>query len=116
MPWQAPSLSVRWGAYSKPDPAEQLQTVQAVQAGMGTPTKLLTIRGALEKLRDSGYLAVDNLEAVIDELKKEQAEADAKAEADADRQVSDSIAIADATAKAKAGAAGGGPPPKGFPK
>lgn len=113
MPWQAPSLTVKWGAYRKPDPEEQLQTVQAVMAAMGAPTKLLPVRVALEKLRDGGVLDADNLQAVLDELKKEQAEADAKAEKDADRQVDDAIAIADATAKAKAGATGGGTPPKG---
>ena|SRR5687767_594209 len=116
MPWQAPSLTVQWGPYRKPDPEEQLKTVQGVMAAMGAPTKLLTVRIALEKLRDGGVLNADNLQAVIDELKKEQAEADAKADADADRQVEDAIAIADATAKAKAGTAGGGPPPKGPPK
>ncbi len=116
MPWQAPSLTVKWGAYTKPDPEEQLQTVQAVQQAMGTPTKLLPVRTALEKLRDAGFIGADNLEAVLDELEKEQAEADAKAEADADRQLNDAVAIADATAKAKAGAAGGGAPPKGPPR
>lgn len=113
MPWQPPSLAAKWGPYRKPDPEEQLQTVQAVMAAMGVPTKLLTVRIALEKLRDGGVLDADNLQAVIEELKKEQAEADAKAEADADRQVEDAIAIVDATAKAKARATGGGPPSKG---
>jgi hypothetical protein len=116
MPWQPPSLTVKWGPYRKPDPEEQLQAVQAVEAAMGAPTKLLTVRIALEKLRDAGFINADNLEAVIDELKKEQAEADAKANADADRQLDDAIAIADATAKAKARTAGGGAPPKGPPK
>lgn len=116
MPWQAPSLTVKWGPYRKPDPEEQVQVVEAVMAAMGAPTKLLPLRIALEKLRDGGVLNADNLQAVIDELKKEQAEADAKADADADRQVNDAIAIADAAAKAKAGAAGPGAPPKGFPR
>jgi hypothetical protein len=116
MPWQPPSLTVRWGSYRKPDPEEQLQMVQAIVQAMGGPTKLLTVRLALEKLRDAGVIDADNLEAVIAELKKEQAEADAKAEADADRAVNDAIAVADATAKAKADASGGSVPKKTPPK
>lgn len=116
MPWQPPSLTVKWGPYRKPSPEEQLQAAQAVEALLGAPTKLLTTRIALEKLRDAGVIDADNLEAVLDELKKEQEEADKKAEADAAREVDNAIAVANATAKAKADAAGAGAPPKGPPR
>ncbi len=110
MPWQSPSLTARWGAYRKPDPEEQKQVVEGVQLALGAPTKLLTTRGALEKLRDEGFIDVDNLEAVIDELKKEQAEADEKKKADAENELNNAIELADATAKARAKSAGGKPP------
>lgn len=110
MPWQAPSLTAKWGPYRKPDPEEQAQMATAVETLLGTPTKLFTTRIALEKLRDAGVLDADNLEAVIAELKKEQEEAEAKERENAESELNDAIALADATAKARAREGGGKPP------
>ncbi len=116
MPWQAPSLTVKWGPYRTPSPEEQLAGVQAVMAAAGVGAKLFPVKTALEKLRDLGILNADNLQDVLDELDREQKEADAKAEADADRALNDAVAIADATAAAKAKSGGGGTGPKASTK
>jgi hypothetical protein len=94
MTWQPPSLTVKWGPYRRPDPEEQLQTIQAVQAAMGgTGAKLMTLRVAIEKLRGDGFLDVDNIDALIKELESEQAKADEKARQDAKNQLADAAAV-----------------------
>lgn len=112
MPWQPPSLTVKWGPYRQPSPEEQLAGAQSVAALAGPGTKLFPVKTALEKLRDLGILNADNLQDVLDELDREQKAADEKATADADRALNDAIAVADATAKAKAQSGSGGARPK----
>jgi len=117
MPWQPPNLTVRWGAYSKPDGEEQAQLVTATLALLGADHAAVVTREiVLEKLRGAGVLDIESVQAVIEALDKEKADAEAKAVADADRELDHSLALADGTAKAKVAAAGVGAPPKGPPK
>jgi hypothetical protein len=115
MPWQPPSLSVRWGAYQKPDAEEQTKTVQAVEGALGANkgVKIITTRLALEKLKQAGVLEIDNVEAVLAELEKEQTDADNKAREDAKNQLADAAAVEVQTQKRLAGS--GGAQPKGAP-
>lgn len=117
MPWQAPSLVVKWGPYTKPSPEEQLQTVQAVEQALGSPTKLITRKVGIEKLRDGGVIDVEDVQDMEAELDKEQAAADAKARENAKNQLADAAAVQSQTeargAAARGQQPGDAPPPKG---
>lgn len=86
MPWNPPSLTLKWGPYTKPDPEEQLNTVRTVQEALaGTP--LITLRLGVEKLRQGGVFDIDNVDAVIEELEAKAGEQAAKDEAAAARDL-----------------------------
>lgn len=119
MPWQPPSLTVRWGPYRAPSPEEQKQAIDGVMsllggggsAGSTTGTKIITREMALEKLKSEGVIEFESTEAVIQALEDEQAEADEKARADAKNALADAAAIQVDTAK-KLPQRNGPPPPR----
>ena len=103
MPWQPPSLTVKWGPYSKPDGEEQQQLVTATMALLGKEGgRVATTKLVIEKLRTAGVLDIDNLQALLDELEKEQADADEKARANAKNQLDDAAAVEVETEKKRA--------------
>ena len=73
MPWQPPSLTLKWGAYVKPDEQSQLFMVQGVQAALGGSggTAIITKRIALEKLKQAGVFEIENVSAVLEALEEE---------------------------------------------
>lgn len=99
-----PSLTLRWGPYSQPDPAEQLSTVQAVQAALGGVggQPLITLPIAVEKLRQSGVFDIDNVSAVVAELEKQAKAKKAEEEATAERDLDHAVTQIEASAEAKA--------------
>lgn len=104
MPWQPPSLTVTWGAYRKPDPEEQKQTVDgvAVMLGANKGVRIITREIALEKLRDAGVIDFESTEKVIEDLDTEQDEADEKARVVAENQLVDTAAVEVDTEKRRA--------------
>jgi hypothetical protein len=76
MSWQVPSLSLKWGPYNKPEPEEQLKTMQVVQQGLGGAAgkQVFTLQMGIEKLRQEGVIDVDNIEALIEQIEKERDE------------------------------------------
>jgi hypothetical protein len=113
MPWQPPSLTVKWGPYQKPDGAEQAKIMELVQAGLGANkgVRILTRELAIEKLRDAGVIETEDIEQLITELDEEQGEADEQARKNAKDLLVDASAVKPA---APAGAArpGGAQPPR----
>jgi hypothetical protein len=75
MPWLKPSLALRWGSYTKLDGDEQGQIVDAtIKAKDGG---LITRRMAVEKI--APIFGIENVDAVIAALEKEDATNAAKA-------------------------------------
>lgn len=76
MPWQPPSLTLRWGSYVKPDEQSQLYMVQAVQGALGGSggVAVITKRIALEKLKQAGVFEIENVSAVLESLDEEAQE------------------------------------------
>jgi hypothetical protein len=70
MPWLKPSLALRWGSYTKLDGDEQQKIVDATlksyQGG------LITRRMAVEKLKP--VYGIENVDAVLEALEKEDKE------------------------------------------
>ncbi len=116
MPWQSPSISVKWGRFFKPDPAEEQQIVATCQEALGgkggTPT--ITLRQAVEK--QAAIFGTENVDAALEELEKERDER-------AQRELDATTAALDAEARAQrsvqnakggpSGTSGGGGRPKG---
>ncbi len=71
-----PSLSVRWGSYSKPDPEEEQKVVTTVRTAMGGGAgggePLITKRIAVEKIQS--IFGIENIDAMLEELEAETAE------------------------------------------
>lgn len=116
MPWMAPTLQVQWGAYFKPDPAEQKQVVEMTVAALGGGATgsdpLITKRIAVERLKP--IFGIENVDAVLEELEKERDEASERAIAE---QASAAEAIHSVTKglsgeAGKPGAKGGAKPPR----
>lgn len=107
MPWKPPSLVLKWGPYTKPDPEEQNKTVTAVQGALGGASgqPIITLKMAVEKLKQSGTFDIDNVDAVVDELTKQAKEKAAKeaedAEVTATRDHEQTIEQIEVAAKAK---------------
>lgn len=82
MPWQPPSLTLRWGAYTKPDEQAQLYMVQAVQGALGGAggKQIITKRIGLEKLKQAGVFEIENVSAVLDAVDEESQKALADAQ------------------------------------
>jgi hypothetical protein len=119
MPWQPPSLSLKWGSYVKPDEQSQLFVVQAVQAALGGSggTQIITKRLALNKLKQAGVFEIENISAVLESL-QEEADENANRELDAAKAALDAQAGAqrpgkDAPPNASGSGGGGGRPPSG---
>lgn len=74
MLWVDPSITLRWGPYSRPDGQEQgaivKLTCDAKTAG------LITTRMAIEKLSESGVFEIDNVDAALKAIEEERAEND----------------------------------------
>lgn len=83
MPWQPLSLTLKWGAYVKPDEQSQLFMIQGVQEALGGVggKPCITRRMALEKLRDAGVFEIENISAVLDGLDEEAQQALEQAQA-----------------------------------
>ncbi len=75
--WQAPSLVVEWGPYFPADADDQTKIVALVQAARGAPNgeKLITKEIAVRKMAE--IFDIDNPDAILEELEKEQTENDA---------------------------------------
>lgn len=74
MPWLDPSLSLRWGAYSKLDADEQQKLVDlAVKA---KDSGIATTRMAVEKV--AGVFGIENVDAVMDAIEEEATKKAAK--------------------------------------
>lgn len=69
--WQPPSLTLRWGPYTRPDPQEQQQLVTAVVAAINGG--LMTRRMGVEKLAADGVVVIENVGAVVEELEAQAA-------------------------------------------
>ena len=84
MAWQPPTITVKWGSFSKPDPAEEKAIVETVAIALGggkqgyKPT--ITLRQGLQKI--AAIFGTENVESALKELEKE-AEENAKRELDA---------------------------------
>ncbi len=97
MPWQSPTITVKWGAYFQPDPADEKLIVDTVVAAAPHTTK----RMRMEKL--APLFGIENVEAALEELEEEQ-------NADAERELDATTAALNA--EARAFGAGKGAPPK----
>lgn len=109
MPWLDPSLSLRWGTYTKLDGDEQQKivaaTVQAKDAG------ICTTRQAVEKV--APIFGTENVDAVMEALEEEADERAAKA---LDQTTAEQKALHDLTSNDEGGAGTrGGKKPKGAP-
>jgi hypothetical protein len=67
MGWTGPSLTLRWGEYSKPDPADEAVVVTATVAAK--TAGLITQRMALEKLQR--IYGIEDVNAAIVTLEEE---------------------------------------------
>jgi len=117
MPWQPPSLTVKWGPYTRPDADSQLKTMQMVESGLGANkgVRILTRELALEKLRDNGVIDAEDIADVVAKLDEEQAKADEQARQNAKDLLVDAAAVepkAPAPAARPSGGKPSGPPPK----
>ena len=108
--WQIPTLTLRWGAYFKPDAADDLAivqlTAQAKDAG------LITKRMALEKLQPT--FGIENIDEALDALEEEAAQ---RKQEEADSMLAEQQnlhALANGTKPIGAGAAGGAKPKPPF--
>lgn len=106
-----PSLTLKWGPYTKPDPAEQLATVQTIQAALGgtSGTPLVTLDLAVEKLRQGGVFDIDDVGTIVEELTRQAEEKAEEAKAEAE-------ALANAKAGPGASQRGNAPPQNGKPE
>jgi hypothetical protein len=105
MTWQAPTITVKWGHYFQPDPAEQKQIVELVKAALDA--KSITKRMAVEKL--APIFGIENVEAALEEIEEE-------ADAAAERELEATTAALDAEARTRRvgkGAAPGSAQPSG---
>jgi len=107
MPWVEPSITLRWGPYSKPDPEEQTAIVTLTQAALGGPggKPLITKRAAVEKIAD--IFGIEDIDAALEALEKELAEADQKAADAALTEQQNLHALANGTKPGGPGGAGG---------
>ncbi len=73
MPWVEPSITLKWGPYSKPDPADQTAIVTLTQAALGGTAgqPLITKRMAVEKIAD--IFGIEDIDAALDSLEEEDA-------------------------------------------
>lgn len=103
MPWQAPTVTVKWGSYFEPDAEEEHKIVTMVQEAMGGKSgkPIIQLRHALEKV--APIFGIENIESALADLEKEHEEA-------AQRELDATTAALDAEARAKR--AGEGPPAK----
>ena len=105
--WQLPTLTLRWGAYFKPDAADDLAivqlTAQAKDAG------LITKRMALEKLQPT--FGIENIDQALEALEEEGALAKQEA---ADSMLAEQQNLHDLANGTKPG--GAGAPGKAKPK
>jgi len=84
--WTPPSIAIKWGPYTKPDPSEQQAVVGLVVAARGGKTPngdasgepLITKRAAVEKLKEAGVFTIDNVAAFLESLEEETEEREAK--------------------------------------
>ena len=110
MPWVEPSITLRWGPYSKPDPEEQTAIVTLTQAALGGAggKAVITKRMAIEKIAD--IFGIEDIDAALDSLEQEQEEAAQKA-ADASLTEQQNLhALAAGTKPSGPGGAGGAKP------
>lgn len=70
MPWLSPSLSLRWGSYTKLDGDEQQKIVATSIAAKDAG--IVTRRMAVEKI--ASVFDIENVDAVLEALKLEDAE------------------------------------------
>lgn len=70
MPWLEPSISLRWGPYTRLDGDEQKMVVDMTVAAK--TAGLITTRMAIEKFADAGVFDVDSIDAVLDALEEER--------------------------------------------
>src|SRR6187549_1549617 len=102
MPWNPPSLTLKWGPYTKPDPTEQKAVVETVQLALGGPagTPLITQRMGIEKLHQAGVFDVDNVDALLLQLEEQKVEKEQKELETAERELD--AAVTQIHAKARA--------------
>lgn len=111
MAWQSPSLTVKWGNYFAPDPAEQKQIVELV--GEALTAKSITRRMAMEKL--APIFGVENIEAALTELEEEQrAQAESELER-AQNELAHAHALTNGNSSKPSGGAGSGTGSRGDP-
>jgi hypothetical protein len=110
MPWQAPTMTVKWGSYFAPDAADEKLIVDTVVASAPHTTQ----RMRMEKL--APIFSIENVEAALAELEEEQ---QAQADADLERtqnELAAAHALTNADSSSKApGRAGAGADKKQAP-
>lgn len=77
--WTPPAITVKYGPYFKADADDQTKVVAMVQQALGsggTGEQLITKQIAVETI--AHVFGIENVEVVMQELEKEQAEKDAK--------------------------------------
>lgn len=102
--WTSPSLQVRWGPYFRPDVTEQKTLVDMVRAALsGEGGAIITRRHAVQKI--ASIFDIDNVDAVLDEIEKEDEKRRQQSQEDNVAQMS---ALHDATAGDNRPGAGSG--------
>lgn len=81
--WQMPTLKIEYGPYFRPDPAEELQIVNLVQAALGKATggpegspggtPLITQEIAIRRV--AKIFGIENIKSIVDALEKQKLEA-----------------------------------------
>jgi hypothetical protein len=78
MAWQPPSISVKWGRFFAPDPAEEKAIVDAVVAARAGEAPLIPLRAAVQKL--APVFGIENVDAALEKLEEETEQRKADAE------------------------------------
>lgn len=83
--WKPPTITLKWGSYTKSDPDEEQKQVTAV--GLALDKGIITKRCAVEKLRH--VFDIENVDAFLEALEEESAK-------NQERQVENAKAMAEA--------------------
>lgn len=100
MPWLDPSITLRWGPYTRLDGDEQKSVVDLTVAAKNAG--VITKRQAVEKLSSAGVFEVENVEAALEALEEEQTKNDERNAAQQAQQAENDAKTLHAAGKAAA--------------
>lgn len=72
--WQMPTLSITYGPYFKPDPADQQKIVDLVQSALGGGEKEAVITLSIAVSKIASIFGIENAEVIVSELVKAKKE------------------------------------------